>query len=57
MDMSVAAAVYLHGRAGDIARSALHENTLLATDLLEEMSEAFRDCDLQRDQGLYYLQK
>ncbi len=57
VDMSVAAAVHLHGRAGDIARDALHENTVLATDLLEELSEAFRDCELQMDRGLFYLQK
>jgi NAD(P)H-hydrate epimerase len=57
MDISVAAAVYLHGLAGDIARDALHENTVLATDLLEELAEAFRDCGLQMDQGLFYLHK
>jgi hydroxyethylthiazole kinase-like uncharacterized protein yjeF len=57
MDISVAAAVYLHGLAGDIARDALHENTVLATDLLAELAEAFRDCGLQMDRGLFYLQK
>ncbi|HLK31884.1 MAG TPA: NAD(P)H-hydrate dehydratase [Terriglobales bacterium] len=56
-DISVAAAVHLHGLTGDFARDMLHENTVLATDLLEHLSEAFRDCELQMDQGLFYLQK
>jgi NAD(P)H-hydrate epimerase len=56
-DISVAAAVHLHGLAGDFARDALHENAVLATDLLEELAAAFRDCDLQTDRGLFYLKK
>jgi len=56
-DMNVAAAVYLHGLAADIVRDALHENTVLATDLLEGLTEAFRGVDLQMDRGLFYLQK
>ena len=56
-DVRVAAAVHLHGLAGDFARDMLHENTVLATDLLEHLAEAFRDCELQMDKGLFYLQK
>lgn len=56
-DISVAAAAHLHGLTGDFARDMLHENTVLATDLLEQLAEAFRDCELQMDQGLFYLQK
>jgi NAD(P)H-hydrate epimerase len=56
-DVSVAAAVYLHGLAGDLARDLLHENTVLASDLLETLAEAFRDCDQQVDRGLFYLHK
>jgi ADP-dependent NAD(P)H-hydrate dehydratase / NAD(P)H-hydrate epimerase len=56
-DVNVAAAVYLHGLTADIVRDALHENTVLATDLLEGLTEAFRGCDLQMDRGLFYLQK
>lgn len=56
-DISVAAAVHLHGLTGDFARDMLHENTVLATDLLEQLAEAFRDCELQMDRGLFYLQK
>jgi ADP-dependent NAD(P)H-hydrate dehydratase / NAD(P)H-hydrate epimerase len=56
-DVRVAAAVHLHGLAADFARDHLHENTVLATDVLERLSQAFRACELQVDQGLFYLQK
>jgi NAD(P)H-hydrate epimerase len=56
-ELDVASAVYLHGLAGDLARDIFHENTLLATDLLESLSDAFRDCELQSDRGLFYLRK
>jgi ADP-dependent NAD(P)H-hydrate dehydratase / NAD(P)H-hydrate epimerase len=56
-DVSVAAAVYLQGAAADIARDQLHENTVLAGDVLENLSEAFDECDLQMDQALFYLQR
>jgi NAD(P)H-hydrate epimerase len=56
-DLHVAAAVHLRGLAADIARDALHENTLGATDVLEALVEAFRDCDLQLEQNLFYLHK
>jgi NAD(P)H-hydrate epimerase len=56
-DVSVAAAVHLHGLAADLVRDMLHENTVIASDLLENITEAFRNCDLQRERGLFYLQK
>ena len=56
-EVDVASAVYLYGLAGDLARDIFHENTLLATDLLETLSDAFRDCELQSDRGLFYLHK
>jgi hydroxyethylthiazole kinase-like uncharacterized protein yjeF len=56
-DVSVAAAVHLHGLAGDSARDVLHENTVLAGDLPEHLAEAFRDCEQQMDRGLFYLQR
>ena len=56
-DINVAAAVYLHGLAGDLVRDMLHENTMLATDVLDILTEAFRDCDLQMERSLFYLQK
>ena len=36
------AAVYLHGLAGDVAEERLGEHSLVATDLLEALPEAFR---------------
>jgi ADP-dependent NAD(P)H-hydrate dehydratase / NAD(P)H-hydrate epimerase len=56
-DLRVAAAVHLHGMAGDVARDALNENTVLATDLAENFSEAFRECEVQVERGLFYLCK
>jgi ADP-dependent NAD(P)H-hydrate dehydratase / NAD(P)H-hydrate epimerase len=56
-DLCAAAAVHLHGLTADLARDMLHENTVIARDLLENLTEAFRDCDLQRDRELFYLQK
>jgi NAD(P)H-hydrate epimerase len=54
-DLQVAAAVHLRGLAADIARDALHENTVAATDLLEALAEAFRVCELQVERSLFYL--
>jgi hydroxyethylthiazole kinase-like uncharacterized protein yjeF len=56
-DLHVAAAVHLHGLAADIARDALHDNAVTATDLLEALVEAFRDCDLQIERNLFFLRK
>jgi ADP-dependent NAD(P)H-hydrate dehydratase / NAD(P)H-hydrate epimerase len=56
-DLHVAAAVHLHGLAGDIARDALHENTVAPIDLIEALAEAFRDCELQVERSLFYLRK
>ena len=39
---AVLAAVYLHGRAGDIARDHVGEHSLVATDLVRTLPEAFR---------------
>jgi len=39
---AVLAAVYLHGLAGDVARESKGEHSLVATDLLEVLPEAFR---------------
>jgi NAD(P)H-hydrate epimerase len=56
-DLHVAAAVHLHGLAADIARDALHDNAVTATDLLEALVEAFRDSDLQIERNLFFLRK
>jgi NAD(P)H-hydrate epimerase len=39
--LATAAAVYLHGLAGDLMRDALGEHSLVATDLLAGLPEAF----------------
>jgi NAD(P)H-hydrate epimerase len=39
---AVEAAVYLHGLAGDLAAQALDEHTVLATDTVTYLSQAFR---------------
>jgi NAD(P)H-hydrate epimerase len=36
------AAVYLHGLAGDLARDTADEHTMLATDLLKTLPQAFQ---------------
>ena len=56
-NLNVAAAVYLHGLTADIVRDMLHENTVLASDILENLTEAFRDCDQQTERELFYVQK
>lgn len=40
--MAVCAAVYLHGLAGDIMREKVGEHSLIATDLLKGLPDAFR---------------
>jgi hydroxyethylthiazole kinase-like uncharacterized protein yjeF len=39
---AVLAAVYLHGLAGDVAEEAMGEHSLVATDLIRALPEAFR---------------
>ncbi len=39
---AVIAAVYLHGLAGDVAREQMGEHSLVATDLIRALPEAFR---------------
>jgi NAD(P)H-hydrate epimerase len=56
-DVAVAAAVHLHGLAGDFARDMLHEHTVLASHVIKHLPEAFRDCEEQLEQYLFYLQK
>jgi NAD(P)H-hydrate epimerase len=55
-DSRAAAAVYLHGLAGDLAEERLHENAVLATDLVSQLAGTFRDCDEQVKERLLFLQ-
>ena len=43
-NLAVAAAVYLHGRAGELGAAALGEKPLLATDLLHYLPAALEEC-------------
>ncbi|MES1261427.1 MAG: NAD(P)H-hydrate dehydratase [Acidobacteriota bacterium] len=41
-DRAIAGAVWLHGKAGELAASAMTEQTVIATDLLRYLSEGIR---------------
>jgi NAD(P)H-hydrate epimerase len=43
-DLAVAAAVYLHGLAGEIGARALGEKCLIATDLFDYLPDAMEEC-------------
>ena len=43
-DRAVAAAVYLHGLAGEIGARALGEKCLIAGDALEYLPDAMEEC-------------
>ena len=42
--LAVRAAVWLHGRAGELAAETLTEQCVLATDLLTYLPSAIREC-------------
>lgn len=44
-DLAVRAAVWLHGRAGELGAAELGEKSLIATDLLSYLPEAMRECE------------
>jgi NAD(P)H-hydrate epimerase len=43
-----AAAVFLHGLAGDVAAAELGETSLIAGDLLDALPRAFRDLEVSQ---------
>jgi NAD(P)H-hydrate epimerase len=49
---AVLAAVYLHGLAGDVASESMGEYSLVATDLVRALPEAFRRTRREADQKL-----
>jgi NAD(P)H-hydrate epimerase len=51
---AVEAAVFLHGLAGDFAARAMDEHTVLATDTLQHLSDAFR-YRVKDDAGLTWI--
>ena len=44
VDLAVAAAVYLHGLAGQLGAQALGEKCLIATDILQYLPDALEEC-------------
>jgi NAD(P)H-hydrate epimerase len=44
VDLAVAAAVYLHGLAGQLGAQALGEKCLIATDILQYLPDAMEEC-------------
>jgi ADP-dependent NAD(P)H-hydrate dehydratase / NAD(P)H-hydrate epimerase len=48
------AAVHLHGLAGDVMRESVGEHSLVATDLLQGLPEAFRRTQKAAEQKLVY---
>jgi ADP-dependent NAD(P)H-hydrate dehydratase / NAD(P)H-hydrate epimerase len=51
---AVEAAVFLHGLAGDFACLAQDEHTVLATDTVDQLWQAFRACVMDKD-GLTWI--
>ena len=43
-DAAILAAVYLHGRAGELGAAVLGEKSFIATDILQFLPEAMREC-------------
>jgi len=53
--MAVLAAVYLHGLAGDVSGESLGEHSLVATDLLAGLPEAFRRSQKEATEKLAWV--
>jgi ADP-dependent NAD(P)H-hydrate dehydratase / NAD(P)H-hydrate epimerase len=52
---AVIAAVHLHGLAGDVARESMGEHSMVATDLLTALPEAFRRTRQTAEDQLVYI--
>ncbi len=55
--LSVARAVYLHGLAGDIAASLHGQQSMIATDIITCLGEAFAVCESEALSKFVYLQR
>ena len=53
----VAKAVYLHGLAGDIAASLYGQQSMIATDIIDCLGEAFAVCEEESASKFAYLQR
>ena len=55
--LHVAKAVYLHGLAGDIAASLYGQQSMIATDIINCLGEAFAVCEEESHSKFTYLQR
>jgi ADP-dependent NAD(P)H-hydrate dehydratase / NAD(P)H-hydrate epimerase len=55
--LNVARAVYLHGLAGDIAASLYGQQSMIATDIINCLGEAFAVCEEESLSKFAYLQR
>ncbi|HKV93268.1 MAG TPA: NAD(P)H-hydrate dehydratase [Candidatus Angelobacter sp.] len=55
--LGVARAVYLHGLAGDIAASLYGQQSMIATDIINCLGEAFAVCEEESHSKFTYLQR
>jgi NAD(P)H-hydrate repair Nnr-like enzyme with NAD(P)H-hydrate dehydratase domain len=55
--LHVAKAVYLHGLAGDIAASLCGQQSMIATDIIHCLGEAFAVCEDEALSKFAYLQR
>ncbi|HEV7674282.1 MAG TPA: NAD(P)H-hydrate dehydratase [Candidatus Angelobacter sp.] len=55
--LGVARAVYLHGLAGDIAASLYGQQSMIATDIINCLGEAFAVCEAEALSKFVYLQR
>jgi NAD(P)H-hydrate epimerase len=55
--LGVARAVYLHGLAGDIAASLYGQQSMIATDIINCLGEAFAACEAEALSKFVYLQR
>jgi hydroxyethylthiazole kinase-like uncharacterized protein yjeF len=55
--LNVARAVYIHGLAGDIAASLYGQQSMIATDIINCLGEAFAVCEAEAVSKFVYLQR
>jgi hypothetical protein len=55
--LHVAKAAYLHGLAGDIAASLYGQQSMIATDIINCLGEAFAVCEDEAVSKFVYLQR
>ncbi len=55
--LHVGKAVYLHGLAGDLARDLYGEESMIATDIINCLGEAFAVCEQEAHSRFQYIQR